>query len=95
MQRFYEWKPAVDAALAASSCAIPTLMPPVQVQETPDQGRASEAAEARAKQLHAEAQARFRKRQREAAELAAYCAESRNHGTSTGGDLGERRADKP
>ena len=76
MQRFYEWKPAVDAALAASSCAIPSLMPPVQVQETPDQGRASEAAEARAKQLHAEAQARFRKRQREAAELAAFAQEA-------------------
>jgi hypothetical protein len=77
MQRFYEWKPVVDAALAANPSCIPALpAAPMHVQAAPQQIRATAAEEAHSKQLHAEAQARYRKRQRETAEVAEVAQEA-------------------
>ena len=68
MQRFYEWKQVVDAVLATRAKSIPTSSTQPSTQEQHHETHRAEEA-ARAKQLHAEAQERYRKRQREAAEV--------------------------
>ena len=60
-RRFYEWKPRIWASLPAPA-------PPQQAAPPSADGVMLDAKNERAKRLHAEAQAAFRKRQKQAAE---------------------------
>jgi predicted DNA-binding protein (UPF0251 family) len=63
-QRFYEWKPTVEALLAAEAAANPSTQP-MEVEEPDEDDPAQQAeAAARLRKLHAQAQARYRERLR-------------------------------
>lgn len=63
-QRFYEWKPMVEALLAAEAAANPSTQPMEDEEPGEDDPAQQAEAAARLRQLHAQAQARYRERLR-------------------------------